>query len=478
MKKKFGNLKFDDVTISRYSDVKESIESIMNFIDLTEVEKHGSDVVLAEILKVIEENSNKSVEDRLTEIKNILNENSILKDCFSIENKEKVAKILSETKFDSSEEKFIYTINFYIPNDKEFIEIYSNGKKNSTDAFEEISKIYKLEDNQINRRLFQGRVMEIATFYQQYKEEKYKRRVAAENIALSAMKDAKENPTVENVDNVKELIEKLPFGNVKTSLEGELQELEGRVDRNEVNDNMNEGNYTQNNESEDIQIEVPVEETTEDNVYDDDEKNILIDTENLSQNNGEEVEIEDVDSVENTETVNDTVEIEENGEETHEVVEEQEQVNENSEVENENIPQEETTSIQDAEPIIGQEVLSAIQKMVVDTKEKKAWVKELEIKVESKDRQIAELERKIEAQIIELNNNTTLIQEKTSEISELKQREEEFTQKLNDADRIISTNEATIAELNKQINVLNTTLEGYKHSLTDIKKFLDAQAAE
>lgn len=478
MKEKFGNLKFDDVTISRYSDVKESIESIMNFIDLTEVEKHGSDVVLAEILKVIEENSNKSVEDRLTEIKNILNENSILKDCFSIENKEKVAKILSETKFDSSEEKFIYTINFYIPNDKEFIKIYSNGKKNSTDAFEEISKIYKLEDNQINRRLFQGRVMEIATFYQQYKEEKYKRRVAAENIALSAMKDAKENPTVENVDNVKELIEKLPFGNVKTSLEGELQELEGRVDRNEVNDNMNEGNYTQNNESEDIQIEVPVEETTEDNVYDDDEKNILIDTENLSQNNGEEVEIEDVDSVENTETVNDTVEIEENGEETHEVVEEQEQVNENSEVENENIPQEETTSIQDAEPIIGQEVLSAIQKMVVDTKEKKAWVKELEIKVESKDRQIAELERKIEAQIIELNNNTTLIQEKTSEISELKQREEEFTQKLNDADRIISTNEATIAELNKQINVLNTTLEGYKHSLTDIKKFLDAQAAE
>ncbi len=167
---KGNNIQYDKLDLPRYVKVKGSIESLMEIINKDKIEEDGKNRVLAALLQLIDGNNDKTIEEKQKDIKDAIYNGNVFSHYFSEENKDKAIDILSKTTLLTDEERFIYITNFYMPNDIEFTNIYTNSGKD----IDRVAEHYKLNELEQSKNLILGRVMEIAKFYNQYQAEKEK----------------------------------------------------------------------------------------------------------------------------------------------------------------------------------------------------------------------------------------------------------------------------------------------------------------
>ena len=176
MKEEFNNIKFEEVAFPRYIKVKESIESLTKIIDYEKVKEDGIDRVLHAILQLIDENDDKTVDEKKELIEEAIYKGNVFKHYFSEDNQEKAVEILSNTSLLNDEERLIYIINFFMPSDVNFSNIYSMYEKNIA----LIAEHYGLNESDSNNLVY-ARVAEISMFHKLYQEEKERQKIQNSN---------------------------------------------------------------------------------------------------------------------------------------------------------------------------------------------------------------------------------------------------------------------------------------------------------
>lgn len=508
---KFENIKFK-VTLPRYVLVKDSIIELMKIIDREKVKTDGPVKVMSAILQLIEENADKLEEEKYDYIKDAIYNGKVFSNYFSEENKEKAISVLSKTTLLDEEERFIYMINFYMPDDKAFSATYKECEKNIF----KISKRYGFADTTTNRNLVLGRVIEINSFYAKYQAEKERQRMVYEHETLAALQDAEDNPTIENIEKVKNMIDELPNNDLKETLMSQLEDIEYQrkpLDSSDVPSDFEEitvyplpeddGAWNLESTSEPLNLEEfgsDLDETLEESISEEE----ITPIESLSsEEKFNELEIPEEEILEKTE-----FDLEKNvSKEDINPVE----PNKTTVI---------TLSQEEIKPSVGQDVMASLQKIVADAKQNANKVEEQEAVIQNKDKLIEKQNEEITAQgnvikeqksvienqedvikeqngMIELQNKEienqknvigeqtktienqeNVIQNKDEKINELESTVKEKDIALANVDKVIASKDNELAEKDSQIDSLNKTLESYKASLAEIQAFLASSQPE
>ena len=211
---------FDDIARERYCSLKESIESLMAIMNLDGLTKVERTRVLTALIQLINDNSEKPMDLRVRDTEEMIYTGNVFSHYFSgKEAKEQAVEILSNTNLLNELEKLIYTINFYMPNDEDFIRVYSESNKDVA----KIAEYYGLKGEDAVK--FVGaRVIEISKFYKSYKNYKEKQAVSESQVFI-ALQEATDNPSVENIENARRLIMALQNEGLKEVLTRQLEML-------------------------------------------------------------------------------------------------------------------------------------------------------------------------------------------------------------------------------------------------------------
>lgn len=423
---KYSKIKLDNITLPRYVKVKESIEALMRVIDIEQAEKDGYDRVLAAILQLIDENDDKTIDEKYDDITDSIYNGNIFGHYFKGENKDKAIDILSKTTLLNDDERFVYICNFYMPGDVAFKDVYTECGKN----IDNIVKKYKLSADADASKLVMGRILEISKFYVKYQEELERQQRMAETEILAAVQDAIDDPTNENIARAESMVSGMVNGSLRESLESQLQT---------VKDSSIE--------------ETPIEPVEEVKPAEPLAASEVLEEEPVQM----EIPMEEIAPVE--------MPVEET------VVEEPKTLEISS--------SEPETSKEDSVPEVGKEVMLSLQKLVATSRENAKRVQDLETELESRDKQIADLGTTIDAKEEEIVRKDSIISDRDSEISTKNERISALEADIKDKDQalinasqIITAREEEIATLNSRVESLTATLESYKTSLTDIQQFL------
>lgn len=217
---------FDDIGHERYCSLKDSVESLMKIMNLEGLEKDEQTRVLTALIQLITDNSDKPMDLRVSDTREIVN-TGVLRSYFAAKDKETAVQILSNTSILNEVERLIYTINFYMPNDKDFINVYNKFKKD----VEKIAEDYGLSGKNA-AKFVHARITEIHKFgiiYNDYKENQAKQPVSESQVSESqvfvALQEASDNPTKENIENARRLIMALQNESLKAMLTEKLEML-------------------------------------------------------------------------------------------------------------------------------------------------------------------------------------------------------------------------------------------------------------
>ena len=210
---------FDDMQVERYCVVKESIESLMAIMNLDGLTKVERTRVLTALIQLINDNSEKPMDLRISDTRDTIYHGNVFSHYFSDEDKEKAVEILSNTNLLNELEKLIYTINFYMPNDKDFTSVYRESNKDVA----KIADYYGLEGEDAAKFVY-ARVTEISKFYKSYMDYKEKQAVSESQVFI-ALQEATDNPSVENIENARRLIMALQNEGLKEVLTRQLEML-------------------------------------------------------------------------------------------------------------------------------------------------------------------------------------------------------------------------------------------------------------
>lgn len=416
---KFSSIKFDEVAFPRYIKVKEAIEALTKVIDFNKVKQDGMDRVLHAILQLIDENDDKTIDEKRVEIEDAIYNGNVFKHYFSEENQTKAVDILSRTSLLNDEERLIYIINFFMPGDIHFTSTYSKNDKN----IERIAEAYNLTSDDAANLVF-ARVSEISKFYKLYQEEKERQKIQT----LAAMQDATEEPNPENIDRVKGLLDNLADANLRETLEQQLQSLE---------------------QVESIpEIVEPIEELEE----------------FMPEELGQEITIDD-------EPVNEDLEEEKPIEAEQPMVSEPEPLDV---VLNED--KEEKT-----ESHLGQDVMASLRNLVEGARNSEQRAEQLSLDLEMKDEKIKELESTISSQQQQVDDANQIIEAKNKELADKDKKIEEqdakidaLTAEIEAKDKSLAEADKVIASKDEEIKALTTSLQSYKTSLSEIQNFLSS----
>lgn len=435
---------FDSIELPRYFQVKESVEELVKVIDMKQVKEDGIERVLTALLQLIQENNDKTVSEKYDTILDAIYNGNIFGRYFTEDNKSKAVDVLSKTTVLDKKEGYIYTINFYMPFDEEFTELYKQCGKQPR----RICESYNLSEDKSN--LVLARIIEIAKFYKKYKEYKDRKMAFNNTEAYAAMADAEAEPTVENIEKAKTLLSNVTDEVARETLTSQLQEIEAL-----------------NKVEEPTVLEVPSSDTLNDvvepNYVEMDESFRAPTDEDLSFGTNLETPIEPVrvEPIQEEVVLNDTPVVEMN-------------------------TVSESTKENDAKEVsVGQDVMTSLRKLVSNSKQNENRVKELETNVSELN---AALENKADeldmvmarekilnetlaqkdsllndTQVI-LNDTQTRLSERESYIASLEQQLEMKNQELVNKD-------SEIAQANK-------TADAYKASLAEIQAFLTASQVE
>lgn len=422
---KFGSIKFDEIGFPRYVKIKESIESLMKIIDFDKVKEHGLTKVLTAFLQLIDENDDKTVEEKYADIKDAIYNGNVFRHYFSEENQSKAVDILSNTALLNDEERLVYIINFYMPNDVNFTNVYNSSEKN----IEKIAEYYGLTIEDAYNLVY-ARAAEISKFYSMYKAEKERQKIFSKTQVLAAMQDATDNPTKENIQIVRDLLGELTDDSLKETLENQLLELE--------NDNIDVSGIPELEEVEEMTValedvnELPQEEQKVD----------------------DEIKTEDV-----------VADFE---------MEVKEPAPLDAVLEEENKKQE-----LKSETNVGKEVMASLQSLVAGAKENAQRVEQLSLDLEDKENQITELQATINAKDEEIAGKNQELETKEQELQEKDRTIEEQSARLVLLESEVAAKSSALddaskllADKDEKILSLTTSLNSYKNSLTEIQSFL------
>lgn len=485
VKKNYSNITFNNLALPRYIKVKDSINDLLNVIDREKVEVDGTDRFLNALLQLIEENDGKTVDEKYDDITDAIYKGNVFSNYFEEDNKKHAVEVLSQTSLLNDEEKFIYIINFLMPDDQDFSRVYSECGKNP----KKIIQAYHLNEN--DSQLVLGRIMEVSKFFRQYQAEK--ERAYALKVS-DVVKTATNNPTDENIARAKEEIKSLPNGELKASLESQLVEAEQDVALEEPKmldpKKLKEG-FASLGKGEAFMTEEPVKEeiAVEDETVVEEEQDKLEESEPnmtfddlLTQNDPDlelsspvEPEIILPTKVE-TERVIDEVESILSESELEDVTPEDLPVEENIvTVEEPEVKIEEPTVSQEGEQV-GQDVMTALQKIVATAKDNAKRVEELEAELSKKDEEIKGLNDIVSEQEKNLIEKETKINSQDQEISSYRQELSDKDLALENANKIISEKDVELANKDSQLadkdtelSSVTTTLNSYKNAYSEIQ---------
>ena len=213
---------FDDIGYERYCSLKDSFESLMEIMNLEGLKKDERTRVLTALIQLITDNSDKPMDLRVSDTRDMIYNGNVFSHYFKDEDKETAVQILSNTSILNEVERLIYTINFYMPNDKDFINVYNKFEKD----VEKIAEYYGLSGKDA-AKFVHARITEIHKFgriYMDYKEEQ-SQQLVSESQAFVALQEASDNPTIENIENARRLIMALQNDSLKDMLTKELEML-------------------------------------------------------------------------------------------------------------------------------------------------------------------------------------------------------------------------------------------------------------
>jgi len=487
------NVKFNNLEITRYVKVKDSIEDLMKIIDLEKTKEDGMDRVLTALLQLIDQNDNKTVDEKYEAVNDAIYNGNVFSHYFKEENKEDAVHILSNTSLLNDDERFVYIVNFYMPNDINFGEVYKECGK----SIDEIVNHYGLPDNEESRRLVYGRVLEIAQFFKKYQEEKERQVRFAETEALAALQDVSDIPSEENIQKAEELLNKVTASSLKETLENQLNELKG--ENNMEKEEMFEEVEDLDEVSEELEpVEVAeIGDNIEESEYEEVEVNVEGKTlEEYVEENAEELEevsVEEIDYEEDEETFEVSEELDSVQEEMFEEVEVTEaspvdledQIEENEQLEvtiHEEIEEPKELNVEETieeDNTLGQDVMKALNDLVNESKQNASRAKEAEETISVKEEKIKELENIIEVQQKELDQKDIVIKahEETIkgnnvEIELLTAKFDEKEKELNEANIVISKHDQEISLKDAKIIALSNELNSYKAYLTKIQSFV------
>lgn len=433
---------FDSIELPRYFQVKESVEELVKVINMDQVKEDGIERVLTALLQLIQENNDKTISEKYDTILDAIYNGNIFGRYFIEDNKAKAVEVLSKTTVLDKGEGYIYTINFYMPFDEEFTEIYKQCGKQP----KRICEKYNLSDDK--SYLVLSRIIEIAKFYKKYKEYRDRKMAFSNTEAYAAMADAEAEPTVENIEKAKTLLGNVTDDVARETLTSQLQEIE-------VSNGAKEPDFLQVPSADALEESV-ISETTEMN------ENFRTPVkEDLSSDTIDATPVEPfvMEPVQEDLVLNDipTVETSNNSNNENEV--------------------KETT--------VGQDVMASLKKLVSDSKQNENRVVELEGNVSELN--IA-LENKTDELDMAISREKILnetIMQKDSLLNETQTI-------LNDTQSRLGEREAYIAKLEQQLEMKNQELVGkdneiaqanktadaYKASLAEIQAFLTASQVE
>lgn len=423
---KLGSIKFDEIGFPRYIKIKESIESLMKIINFDKAKEHGLTKVLTAFLQLIDENDDKTVEEKYDDIKDAIYNGNVFRHYFSEENQSKAVDILSNTAILNDEERLVYIINFYMPNDVNFTNVYNSSEKN----IDKIAEYYGLTSEDAYNLVY-ARAAEISKFYSMYKAEKERQKIFSKTQVLAAMQDATDNPTKENIKIVRDLLGGLTDDSLKDTLENQLLELEI--------DNIDVSGIPELKEVE--EIELPLEE---------------------AEQSQEEPAIVPDDKIETEDVIADFEMKIEEPEPLDKVLEEETKKQELK-----------------SETNVGKEVMASLQSLVAGAKENAQRVEQLSLELEDRENKITELQATINAKDEEITDKNYELELKEQELKERDRTIEEQSARLvllesevaakssalDDASRLV-------ADKDEKILSLTTSLNSYKTSLTEIQSFL------
>jgi len=417
-KEQYGSIKFEDLAFPRYAKVKESIEALTRIIDFEKVKDDGIDRVLHAILQLIDENDDKTIDEKREVIEDAIYNGNIFKHYFSEENLSKAVEVLSKTTLLNDEERLIYIINFFMPGDVNFSSIYSKNGKD----IQKITEYYSLNGEDANNLVY-ARISEISKFYKLYQEEKERQRIQT----LAAMQDATEEPNATNIDRVRMLLDNLLDGSLKETLEQQLQALEQAESLPEVLESLEveAAPITEELGQEILIEEVPVsEEVLEENLSELEETQVI-----------EPAPLDEVLQKENVQGK--------------------------------------------SEDGIGKNVMASLQSLVADARNNAQRVEQLSFDLETKDKQLVELQATVDSQQQEIQEKNESIEAKIAELEEKDRKIEEqdyqlalLTSELEARDASLAKANNVIANKDEEIKSLNISLQAYKTSLGEIQNFL------
>lgn len=430
---------FNNIDMVRYVRVKQSIEDLMKIIDVEKVNEDGKERVLAAILQLIDENDEKTIQEKYDIITDAIYNGNIFNHYFKDEVKNQAIDILSRTSLINDDERYIYIINFFMPFDTEFLKTYNKCGK----AIKTILREYNLPEGE--ERLVRGRALEISKFYTKYEEEKARLNRFGDTEALAAMQDASENPTAENIAKVKNLISSLSNDSLKESLSAQLKELEEAsmqsVEPVSLNTEMLRDGFDKLGE-ESMEEKLNVE----------------------SEEMEKPTEIIEPATIEPAFVAND---------EPIELTRTDILPNPNSKIESFDNYKEQGNGQN-----VGQDVMVALQGLVADNKRKTTRVNELEETLEIKNKEVDSLKETIDSQELDLSHKDGTIAEQDKKISSLESELRSKDSDLTIANQKIEMQGAEIASRDEKIEALSASLESYKKSLAEIQQFLSSAQAE
>lgn len=480
------NIALNNLALPRYIKVKDSINDLLKILDREKVEVDGKDRFLNALLQLIEENDGKTVDEKYDDITDAVYNGNVFSNYFEEENKKLAVEILSQTSLLNEEEKFVYRVNFLMPDDQDFSRVYSECGKNP----KRVLQAYNL--NEADLKLVMGRIMEVAKFFRQYQAEKDRLIVLA---ASDAVKIATKNPTDENIAKAKEKINSLPDGELKTSLSDQIVEAEPvsvpvepkLLDPQKLKEgfaSLGQGNSFKIDED---QTPIVSEDTNTKDVSNMTFDDLLAETDEsgLEPTPFEPVEIviptkedDEIDLTSSEDTTDDVPEMP--VEDTNAIEEVPESVEEKIVTVEESKPDMTKKAVASQEnESVGQDVMSAIQSIVVAAKDNANRVETLEAELHKKDDEIKNLNdvtAEQEKHLIEKETKIALQEEK------IKSYEQELTDKdialekanttISERDAELSKKDDEIADKDEQIASVTATLNAYKNAYTEIQKLV------
>jgi len=422
-----NNINFEEVEFPRYIKVKESIENLMKIINFQEVKNDGVDRVLHAFLQLIDENDDKTLEEKHSEIQDALYNGNVFKHYFSEENLEKAVEILSNTVLLNDQERLIYIINFYMPNDLDFTNVYKESNKDVS----RIAEHYGFSGEESYDFIY-ARAVELNKFYSEYRAEKERQKLYNEAAAFEEKENVIEESSAENEEKSKDFLEELPDNDLKETLEEQSNQIESGDDQvfeEEMKlDEETQGKSVINN----VQVDSLLNEMRKEEH-----------AENIIENNDLETEETLMETEPNLEQV-EVTEMPVN-EELVEPKPLEEVIEEPKELENSND--------------VREEVMASLQSLVANSRENSQRVEQLSLELDAKEE--------------ELNAKNNELAEKDKMLEESNQRVKGLEEELSASKSELETARQTIETQNTQIATLNRSLYAHQEYLVQLQQVLN-----